>query len=182
MINKSFSKGDMLDIIRQFNLDIPNCNNMDKLKLSLTLWSHINNLDKIIPDTEIYNLNSKEELLKFLSSQNPDKILSVKDRTKLMEYCKEVIIYCNNDFNIDCCSFQTVEEIHIQTADIAIHGDIPSVRRAIKLLNKDTKLKDKIKPVISNKMRKQMNLKKSKKSKIYYGLKIKNEEFILSFD
>ena len=34
MINKSFSKGDMLDIIRHFNLDIPNSNTMDKLKLS----------------------------------------------------------------------------------------------------------------------------------------------------
>ena len=44
MINKSFSKGDMLDIIRQFNLDIPNSNNMDKLKLSITLWSYVNNL------------------------------------------------------------------------------------------------------------------------------------------
>jgi len=59
MINKSFSKGDMLDIIRQFNLDIPNCNNMDKLKLSIILWSHINNLKEIEPETEIYNIKSK---------------------------------------------------------------------------------------------------------------------------
>jgi len=90
MINKSFSKGDMLDIIRQFNLDIPNSNNMDKLKLSITLWSYVNNLKDIEPDREIYLIENKEELLKYLSEHNPDKLLSVKEKGKLMNFCKRL--------------------------------------------------------------------------------------------
>ena len=39
MINKSFSKGDMLELISLFGLDIPNAKTMDKLKLSIILWS-----------------------------------------------------------------------------------------------------------------------------------------------
>ena len=182
MINKSFSKGDMLDIIRQFNLDIPNSNNMDKLKLSITLWSYVNNLKDIQPDTEIYLIESKEELIKYLAGHNPDKLLSVKDKTKLMNFCKEVIIYCNNGYNIECSSFNIIEEIHIPTRDICIHGDIPSVRRAIRLLNNDPNLKDKIEPIISNKMKKQIEVKKKKKVKNYYGLISKSGDYIVTFD
>lgn len=182
MINKSFSKGDMLDIIRQFNLDIPNCNNMDKLKLSIILWSHINNLKEIEPETEIYNIKNKEELINYLSNQNPDKLLSVKEKNKLMTFCKEVIVYCNNDFKIECSIFNSVEDIHIPCRDIAIHGDIPSVRRAIKLLNGDPKLKEKIEPIISNKMKKTLELKKKHKVKKYYGLIRKEGGFTLYFE
>lgn len=182
MINKSFSKGDMLEIIRQFNFDIPNCNNMDKIKLSITLWSYINNLNEIEPDKEIYLINNKQELLNYLSNQNPDKILSVKEKSKLMNFCKEVIVYCTNGYNIECSVFNSIEEIHIPTRDIAIHGDIPSVRRAIRLLNEDPKLKEKIEPIISNKMKKKIELKNKKKVKRYYGLISKEGSFTLSFD
>ncbi len=182
MINKSFSKGDMLDIIRQFNLDIPNCNNMDKIKLSITLWSYIHNLKEIEPDRDIYLIENKEELINYLSTQNPDKILSVKEKTKLMNFCKEVIVYCTNGYNIDCSIFNSIEEIHIPTRDIAIHGDIPSVRRAIRLLNNDPKLSEVIEPIISNKMKKKIELKKKKKVKKYYGLISKEGEFLITFD
>ena len=182
MINKSFSKGDMLNIIRNFSFDIPNSNTMDKLKLSLSLWAHVNNIDKLVPDTDIYNLKTKEELLDYLSNQNPDKLLTVKERTKLMNFCKEVIVYCNNGYNIECSSFNTVEEIHIPATDIAIHGDIPSVRRAIRLLNKDPSLKEQIEPIVSNRMKKQIELKRNKKVQTHYGLVINRGLFEIRFD
>ena len=99
-----------------------------------------------------------------------------------MNFCKEVIIYCTNGYNIECSSFNTIEEIHIPTRDIAIHGDIPSVRRAIRLLNEDPNLKKKIEPIISNKMKKQIELKKKKKVKHYYGLIQKRGEYVVTFD
>lgn len=182
MINKSFSKGDMLDIIHRFNIDIPNCNTFDKLKLSITLWSYINNAKEIIADNEIYMINNKEELLEFLSNQNPDKILSVKEKKKIMTFCKEVVVYCNNGYNLDCSIFNSTEEIFIPMNDIAKHGDIPSVRRAIRLLNKDPKLKDNIKPILSNKMKREIEKKKNKKVKTYYGLISKQGCFTITFD
>lgn len=106
MINKSFSKGDMIDIIREFNLDIPNNNNMDKIQLSVKLWAYINNMKELETESEIYNLKTKEELLNYLSNHNPDKLLSVKEKTKLMNFCKEVIVYCTNGYNIEYSSFK----------------------------------------------------------------------------
>ena len=182
MINKSFSKGDMLDIIQRFGIDIPNCNTFDKLKLSICLWTYINNAVEILPDTEVYMINNKEELLKYLSNQNPDKLLSVKEKNNLMSFCKEVIIYCNNGYVLDCSIFNSIEEIYIPMRDLAVHGDIPSIRRAIRLLNNDPKLKNQITPTISNKMKKQIETKKKKKVKHYYGLISKRGSFNITFD
>jgi len=182
MINKTFSKGDLLNIISKFGIDIPNANLMDKLRLSITLWSELHNIATIPPDNEEYMIENLEQLKEYLKKPNPDKLLSVKQKNKIMRFCKEVIVYCNNGYNVDCSIFNSIEEIHIPMKDISIHGDIPSVRRAIKLLNNDPQLKDKIEPVISNRMKKQLENKNKKKVKKYYGLISKNGSFILTFD
>ena len=182
MINKTFSKGDLLHIISKFGIDIPNANLMDKLRLSITLWSELHNIATIPPDNEEYMIENLEQLKEYLKKPNPDKLLSVKQKNKIMRFCKEVIVYCNNGYNVDCSIFNSIEEIHIPMKDISIHGDIPSVRRAIKLLNNDPQLKDKIEPVISNRMKKQLENKNKKKVKKYYGLISKNGSFILTFD
>tara|TARA_R110000772_G_scaffold135148_1_gene243776 strand:- start:11472 stop:12020 length:549 start_codon:yes stop_codon:yes gene_type:complete len=182
MINKTFSKGDLLEIISNFGIDIPNAHNMDKLRLSIFLWSELGNLKEIPADNEIYMIQNLQELKTYLQKQNPDKVLSVKQKQKIMRFCREVIIYCNNDYSLDCSIFKSCEEIHIPMKDISIHGDIPSVRRAIDLLNKDIKLKDKITAVVSNKMKKQLENKNKKKVKRYYTLIHKKGKFLVNFD
>ena len=182
MINKTFSKGDLLEIISTFGIDIPNANNLDKLRLSIMLWSELGNMSEVPEDNEIYMIKNISELKEYLQKKNPDKILSVKQKQKIMRFCKEIIVYCNNGFNLDCSIFNSYEEIYIPTKDISIHGDIPSVRRAIGLLNQDPNLKEKITPVISNKMKRQLEKKKNKKIKTYYGLISKEGKFILTFN
>jgi hypothetical protein len=46
------------------------------------------------------------------------------------------------------------------------HGDIPSVRKACYLLKKDYKIKEIYIPVISQKIQKELRLKKEEKSKL----------------
>tara|TARA_R110000765_G_scaffold351026_1_gene441017 strand:+ start:990 stop:1538 length:549 start_codon:yes stop_codon:yes gene_type:complete len=182
MINKTFSKGDLLEIISTFGIDIPNANNLDKLRLSIILWSELGNITEIPEDNEIYMIKDLSELKTYLQNHNPDKVLSVKQKQKIMRFCKEIIVYCNNGYHLDCSIFNSYEELYIPTRDISIHGDIPSVRRAIGLLNKDPNLLDKIEPVISNKMKKQLEKKKNRKVKTYYGLISKKGSFLLNFN
>ena len=66
--------------------------------------------------------------------------------------------------------------------DISVYGDIPSVRRAIRLINQDPKIKKRIEPVISNKMKRILESKNKKKVKKYYGLIIKEGGFTISFE
>jgi|TARA_R110000782_G_scaffold81202_1_gene160532 hypothetical protein len=181
MINKTFSKGDLLEIISNFGIDIPNANNMDKLRLSIFLWSELGNLKEITADNEIYMIQNLQGLKDYLQKPNPDKILTVKQKQTIMRFCREVIVYCNNGYNIDCSIFKSREEIYIPMKDLSIHGDIPSVRRAILLLNKDVELKEKIKPIISNRMIKLLDKKKNKKVKTYYGLIHKSGNYTVVF-
>ena len=182
MINKSFSKGDMIEIIRTFNIDIPNFASMDKTSLSMKLWAELCSLESIPIDNDIFDIKNIEELKHYLMNKNPNKTLSVKDKSKLMKFCKEVINYCNNGYEFERSIFNDFFEIEIQMKDIAVHGDIPSVRRAIKLFNEDPKLKEKIQPVISNKVKKELNNKKQGKKKNTYCFTRKTGLFIVTFD
>ena len=182
MIDKTFSKGDLLEIISRFNIHVPGCNTLDKLRLSIMLWSEINNLQSIPEDNEIYMIKNVQELKSYLTKPNPDKLLTIKQKQKIMRFCKEVIVYCNNGYNLDSSIFNNLEEIYIQMKDISIYGDIPSVRRAIRLINQDPKLKERIEPVISNKMKRVLESKNKKKVKKYYGLIIKKGGFTITFD
>jgi hypothetical protein len=182
MINKTFSKGDMIDIIRNFNIDIPNFASMDKPTLSMKLWEELCSIEFLPCDNDIYDINNIEELKHYLMNKNPNKLLSVKDKTKLMRFCKEVIVYCNNGYNIDCSVFNDFNEIKIQMEDICKYGDIPSVRRAIRLFNEDPKLDNKLEPVISNRIKKQLELKEKSKVKKYYGAIFKKGHFVLEFE
>jgi len=182
MINKTFSKGDMMEIIRAFNIDIPNFNTMDKSTLSMKLWSELSTLESIPPENNIFNIDTLDELKEYLVNKNPNKLLSVKDKQKLMKFCKEVIVYCTNDYNVNLSIFDSFEEIEIQVREIAKYADIPSVRRAIRLFNQDPKLNDIIEPIISNRVKKELEFKKKNKVKKYYGLSIINKKVILKFD
>ena len=182
MINKTFSKCDMIEIIRTFNIDIPNYNTMDKATLSMKLWDELCCIEDIPTDNELFAINNLEELKTYLTNKNPTKILSVKEKTKVMKFCKEVIVYCNNGYLIDRSIFNDFEELDIQLRDIAIHADIPSVRRAIRLFNKNPNVIDKIEPIISNRVKKDLELKSKKKVKNYYGLIVKQGKFTLYFD
>lgn len=182
MINKTFSKGDMIEIIRAFNIDLPNFNTMDKSTLSMKLWAELCSLEYVPAENDIFNISDIEELKSYLMDKNPNKLLSIKEKNKIMKFCKEVIVYCNNGYNTDMSVFNDFTEIELQLRDIAIHGDIPSVRRAIRLFNNDSKLKEKIEPIISNRVKKELELKKKHKVKTYYGLISKKGDFIISFD
>ena len=138
MIHKSFSKTDLIEVISVFNIDIYNANNLSKLQLSLLLYNKIQDLESIRPDTELFMVNTKEELLELLHNKNPEKISK--------------------------------------------YGYIPSVRRAIRLINNDSGLVNKIVPILSNRAKRDLELKKNSKNRIIYGLQIKHEKITLHFN
>tara|TARA_R110000765_G_scaffold73161_1_gene142985 strand:- start:958 stop:1506 length:549 start_codon:yes stop_codon:yes gene_type:complete len=182
MIHKSFSKTDLIEVISVFNIDIYNANNLSKLQLSLLLYNKIQDLESIRPDTELFMVNTKEELLELLHNKNPEKILSVKEKVKIMRFCKQVILYCNNNFDLSLTSLNTKEELYLSVEEISKYGYIPSVRRAIRLINNDSGLVNKIVPILSNRAKRDLELKKNSKNRIIYGLQIKHEKITLHFN
>ena len=100
-----------------------------------------------------------------------------------MELSKYIIIYCENNFYLSHSPFLDWDEMIDKARYIADFGDIPSVRRAIELLNKDPKLKnDKINIMMSSKMKKQLERKKKQKQKFVGGLQVKKGPFLIEFN
>ena len=91
-------------------------------------------------------------------------------------------MYCKNGFYLSHFPFLDWDDMIEKAKHIRQYGDIPSVRRAIELLNKDPKLNEKIEVLMSSRCRKQLERKKKQKQKFYGGLQVTKGKFIVYFD
>ena len=183
MIHKSFSKQDLKDIITEFGLDIENYTAYNKYQLSVLIRDYLNKENDVnAGDNRLYdNIESKEDLIHMLEKPNPHKLLTVKDKVKVMAFCKEVIHYCNAGYVVENSDFNSLEEIQIQMKDIERYGDIPSVRRSCRLMNSNPHSQEKYTPDISHKVKLELDLKRKKKIKRFNCLIRKEGYFTLSF-
>ena len=99
-----------------------------------------------------------------------------------MELAKYIIMYCKNGFYLSHSPFLDWDEMIVKAKQISQYGDIPSVRRAIELLNKDPKLNEKIEVMMSSRCKKQLERKKRQKQQYYGGLQVKQGKFVVLFD
>ncbi len=70
------------------------------------------------------------------------------------EIIKKILHYCyKSNYMISFSNYDNLQQIIDDANRIKYFGNEPSVRRAIKLLNKDNKVKDKIEVIMSDKCR-----------------------------
>jgi hypothetical protein len=127
-------------------------------------------------------VKNKKELMDYLTNPDCSKLLSVKEKDIVMELAKYIIMYCQNGFYLSHSPFLDWDEMIKKAKHIAQYGDIPSVRRAITLLNKDPKMSEKIEVIMSSRCKKQLERKKRQKQKFYGGLTVKKGPITITFD
>ena len=98
VIHMSHSRKELLDIIRVFNLPIPNKNDKNKKSLQDSIVETVRFLDAVQPEDEYFFVNSKEELIDYLQKQNPAKTLTIKEKTDVMLIAKKLIGYSRNGY------------------------------------------------------------------------------------
>ena len=182
MIHKSFSKQDIKDIIYDLNIHIQNYESLNKHDLINQLCTYLDNDNIIDFDNSEFFLNKDINYLKiYLNNQNPNKLLSVKERNNILKLCKEIIHYCITGFCIENTIFGSIDELIIHMNDIKRFGDIPSVRRCCKLLKGDLKI---IESLISIKMKRELEFKRLNKiqNKKRKHLIIKRGSFKITFN
>lgn len=181
-IHKSHSKKDLTNIIETFNIDIDNPKQYKKKELLKLLHVKINQLEEIEPDLKYYMFYNIIELKDYLSKCNPKKLLSVKDKNSVILQCKAIQQYVNNNYQIDCSSFKSIEELQSIAKSIEPYGDIPSVRRACRCLNlHPCKLFD-LKPIISKQTQAELKRRSDYKKKYPTKLVCNFGHFVVSFD
>ena len=96
---------------------------------------------------------------------------------------KRIINYCKGGYNLIKSSFCSMSDLLDQANDVAMHGNIPTCRRAIRLLNMDIKIPYTIEVKMSNKIKRELELKKQL-SLMYgtQGLIVKKGKVIVEFD
>lgn len=184
IIHKSFSKKDLLKIIDEFNITIGVGEQHMKSVVANTLWDILLNMNYLeIPKDNKYLIKDLYELRKYLKNQNPRKPFSVKDREKHIMIAKKITHYCHHGFSIDESLYTELKYIYDDADKIAPYGDIPIVRKAIKLLMNDPKKLYKVTPIISSHVQHDIDIKRSlNKKSCIMRCHVKRGKFIIKFD
>ena len=185
MIHKSFSKQDLKEIIYDLSIDIPDYDMLNKHELIRKLSLYLDNENDInFLNSELFPNKDLDYLKIYLNNQNPEKLLSVKEKNNILKLCKEIIHYCNNGYCIENTIFGSFDELKIHLRDICKYGDIPSVRRCCRLIKGDIKVNESYEPKISLKVKKDLELKRQNKikNKKVINLIVKEGKFYLNFN
>ena len=182
MIHKTHSKKELIDIVEFFHIPIDEYDELNKENLIIEIIKNIDRIPEIIPDYDFLLINNKDELKKYLSEANQDKTLSVKEKTKIMRKAKRIINYCKNGYDIYKSSFIDITELLDVANDIAEHGNIPTCRRSINMLNDDIKIPYKIEIKMTKKCKRELEIKKQLKLMNGGALQIKTGKYLINFD
>ena len=164
-----------------FELPIPNRNEYNKAQIQCKIIETLDYFDKINPDLDYFFIETKEDLIKYLEYPNPHKTLTIKEKDDVMSRCKKIINYSRNNYFLMPSSYLSFDDVYTDGVHISKHGGIPSVRKAIELLNKDPKLAFPIEVKVPKRVENQIKKKKKiKQSNI--PLYVKHGRFVIDFD
>ena len=180
-IHNTHSRKELFDIITVFQLPISNKNDFNKAQIQMRIIECLDYFENINPETEYFFIETKEELIKYLEEPNPNKTLTIKEKDDVMARAKKIINYGRNNYFLMPSSYMSFDDVYNDAVKISKYGAIPSVRKAIELLNKDPKLAYPIELRIPRRVENQIKKKKKlKQSDI--PLYIKRGKFEIRFD
>ena len=179
-IHNTHSRKELFDVIAVFELPIKNKNEFNKAQIQMKIIECLEYFDKINPDMDYFFIETKEDLTRYLELPNPHKTLTVKEKDDVMTRSKKLINYARNSYYLMPSSYMSFDDVYNDAVHISKYGGIPSVRKAIELLNKDSKLSYPIELKIPKRVENQIKKKKRlKQSPI--PLYVKHGRFVIDF-
>jgi hypothetical protein len=106
-----------------------------------------------------------------------------KDDMEVRTKVKNIIYYCGKcSFDVSLSNYNNIQDIIKDANDIRFYGNEPSVRRAIRLLNRDNKIKDIFLCVMSEEVRQRVEEQEKLKQSTKPKFKVSRGTHILVFD
>tara|TARA_R110002126_G_scaffold138407_1_gene282816 strand:+ start:467 stop:1024 length:558 start_codon:yes stop_codon:yes gene_type:complete len=165
-IHKSHSKTDLIDLINYLGLPIVFNHSNNKKELHEKMHTCIESSDRgaFLPENH-FGIDTMGHLSIYLRKANPKKTLSIKEKSDVMTICKGLIVYCNGNYDLNLSpQYSDTQSILDDALYIKNFGDIPSVRRACRLLKGDPKFVGQhFDPIISPQVMKTLDEKASLK-------------------
>ena len=92
-IHTSHSRKELIQVIQQFKIDIPNCNDLPKKEIQVLLSNKLLSMsdENFKEEDEYFFVKDKSELIEYLSKPNQSKILTIKEKDNVMITAKKII-------------------------------------------------------------------------------------------
>jgi len=181
IIHPSHSKKDLIELCDVFNIEILDIYDLTKTSLVSTLSQILEKIDYIEPENDYYFIDNIEDLKRYLIEANQSKNLSITEKERLITISRDIISYCKNNYNL-YPYFKSIQHLTSQAKIIQPHCDISTCRRALNMLKEDRSCEEQIKPVLSNRVKKQLEKKERLKKDSAGGLKVRKGLFTITFD
>ena len=180
-IDKSFTKKDLCEIISLYEMDIEDYLDLNKATIQNEIISYLK-YNKISFIKDFPDINSSEDLKKYLSKVKPNNELNYKKKQEVIKTAKLLIQYCKSGYSLALTNYKSVDEIYDNGIMVGSYCDIPTCRRAIKLLNDDPKIRNKIAMKMSSKVRMELESKDKIKTDLTPKLRVLKGRFDVVFD
>ena len=182
-IHKSHSKQEMIDIINDLNIKNIELSHSDsKFDTQTKILSYLSDNKEDTYPENVFKIQSTHELGIYLANPNPKKNLSVKDKAVVMGICKEIGKFAKCNYIVENTRYDNIQSLEDDMMYITQYGDLPSVRRAVKLMNDNIQRSRHWKCVISPQMKKILEEKEKQKSANAYHATFRRGDFTVSFD
>ena len=184
LIHSSHPRKDLIEIMKLFEFTINDYQNKNKKEMSNALWNIIKQTNMIEPDDEYYFVSDINELKNYLMNESPRQVFPVKIQDTIYEKTRNLLFYCRDcEYDIDKSLYSKDVEILDDADLISCWGDNPSVRRAIRLLNKDPRFRDWDLPVANISCNMEKRLQRKERLRIeQQQLQVNKGEFFVIFD
>lgn len=181
MIHPSHSRKDLIEVCEVFNIELEDLYDLPKISLVSLLEAELEKIDYIEPEYEYYFVDDMEGLKRYLSEPNQTKNITIATKEKVIKDSRRIVAYCQSGYEI-FPHFQSKEEVYECAKIVAQHCDISTCRRAIKLINEDRSIPHKIEPVISNRVRKQLERRELVKKRTRGQFRSRTGNFRVTFE
>jgi hypothetical protein len=133
-------------------------------------------------DLVTYNnlISNKTKLQDIFRNPTTKKRLSIEDKTKIMLIAKKIIQYCKNYYYLNDI-YTSHSQVYLDCMSIYMYGDIPTIRRALRLYNLSPHKIDHINPIISNEVQELLKEKELIKKNKILKFKMQKGKFVLDF-
>ena len=171
-IHKSHTKGDLRLIFKSLQVYIDP--ELTKREIIETIMDYI---DSVTYNNLIPNLTALQDILRNPSSKIR---LSIGEKTNIMHTAKKIIQYCKNDYYLNDV-YTSHSQVYLDCLKIYIYGDIPTIRRALRLYNLSPHKKDHINPIISIEVQELLKEKELIKKNKILKFKMSKGKYIIDF-
>jgi len=183
MIHPSHPRKELIEIVELFQIfQVKDYKELKKGELSKELWYVLTKNEYIRPDSEHYFIENIHELRDYLIKPHHKQIPNDIVREDVISRVKHLLFYAKTGYDFVGSNYDNIEQVMADMLFVKNYGDLPAVRRAIRLVNEDLKVPHRVEPVLTRRCEKKLQREQKIKSDTTLRFRLSYEPVTVIFD